>query len=139
MDTCVFCSVVTGALPSARVFEDDQVVAFLDVNPQTEGHLLVVPRAHATSVLDLTPELSAHLWLTGQRLARALYASDLPTEGLTFFLTDRSAGGQEVMHAHLHVLPRQEGDGFRLRGKPQRPSRETLTERAARVRSALES
>ena len=132
----MFCGIVAGHLESSLVHEDDQVVAFLDIRPLTQGHLLVVPRAHAASLADLDGELGAAVFRVGQRLALALRRSGVPCEGVNLFLADGAAAGQEVGHVHLHVLPRTPGDGFRISARPRFPERAGLDATAALVRSA---
>ena len=133
---CVFCRIVDGRAENSLVTQDDRTQAFLDLQPATPGHTLVVPRAHGSALADLTPEDGAAVWATGMRVAAALRACGL-AEGVNLFLADGVAAGQEVWHVHLHVLPRTPGDGVRLSADWRRPSREILNVTAARVRSAL--
>ena len=138
---CVFCELIGGQGPGSFVYEDEAVVAFMDIQPVNPGHVLVVPREHASGLADLEPEVGGHLFRVGMRLAAALRRSPLRCEGVNFFVADGQAAGQEVGHVHLHVLPRFRGDGFGLRFGPdygQRPIRERLDETAAAIRQALE-
>ena len=112
-------------------------VAFLDIRPFTPGHLLVVPRSHAPHLAYLDPADAAHMMTVAQRLAQALRDSDLPADGITLFLSDGAVAGQDVVHAHLHVLPRTADDGFRVAAQPQSPTREALDGQAAAIRQAL--
>lgn len=109
---CVFCAIVKGDLPCSRVFENERVLAFLDIAPATPGHLLVVPRAHATGLADVDPEDASQLMVVAQHLAGALRRSPVPTDGINLLLADGELAGQEVFHVHLHVVPRTGGDGF---------------------------
>ena len=132
---CVFCGIIAGEVPASRVYEDDDVVAFMDVRPLTPGHLLVVPRAHAARLEDLDEDLGTRVFAVAHRLARALRSSAVPAEGVNFFLADGVAAGQEVFHVHLHVIPRTPGDGFRLKARPRSPgARRTRRHRGARPR-----
>ena len=133
---CVFCQIVAGTSPASIAYADDTAVVFLDVAPATPGHLLVVPRRHATGLADLDPDTGAHLWRVGQRMAAGLRRADLRCDGVNFFLADGAAAFQEVFHLHLHVLPRWKGDGFRLSYKPGRPYRQELDDQAAALRAA---
>ena len=135
--TCVFCRIVSGDLPSSPVHADDRALAFMDLRPATPGHLLVVPRQHATDLAELDPDDGAHLFRVAQRLAGAVRASSLRPQGVNLFLADGAAAGQEVFHVHLHVLPRAAGDGFRIDARFQSPSRAELDRHAADIRSAL--
>jgi histidine triad (HIT) family protein len=134
---CVFCGIIAGDLPASRVYEDDHVVAFMDVRPLTAGHLLVVPRAHAASLEDLDVDAGMRVFAAAHRLTRALRNSAVPCEGVNFFLADGVAAGQEVFHAHLHVIPRTPGDGFRLKARPRSPGRDELDATAERVREGM--
>jgi histidine triad (HIT) family protein len=140
MGDCVFCGIVAGELPASRVFEDDQVLAFLDIRPVNPGHLLVVPKAHAEFLADLPPETGARVFEAARRLAAALRACGVRCEGVNLILADGEAAGQEVPHLHLHVIPRWSGDGFGFRHSGtygRNPDRAELDEIAGRVRSKL--
>ena len=115
---CVFCRIVAGSLPSRVVFQDDNTFAFLDLAPANPGHTLVVPREHATDLLDATPEQAASVARTAQLVAR-LQRERLGAEGVTIFQANGSAGWQDVFHLHTHVVPRYAGDSLRLPWQPQ--------------------
>jgi histidine triad (HIT) family protein len=138
---CLFCRLVAGDGEISVVEETERTVTFMDIQPVVRGHALVVPRAHATYLADLDPEDGAEVFRAGQRAAAALRASTLRCEGVNLFLADGEAAGQEVFHVHLHVIPRHEGDGFRLRLPPDysiRPRTE-LDEAAAALRQSWPS
>ncbi len=134
---CVFCEIIAGRAEPSLVYEDDHVIAFMDIRPLTPGHLLVVPRSHADDLEALDEDLGTHLFRAGHRLARALRRSGLPCEGVNLFLADGEAAFQEVCHVHLHVLPRTHGDGFRINAAWRRPGRRELDVAAAQVRQAI--
>ena len=137
---CIFCDIIRGQAPASVVYADEQVIAFMDIQPVLAGHLLVIPRAHAASLAELDPETGAHLFRVGMKLAAAMRRSALRCEGINFFLADGAAAGQDVFHVHLHILPRFQGDGFGFRFPPgylDRPSRDTLDALAVQVREAL--
>lgn len=134
---CLFCRIIAGQVEASRVYEDDDVVAFMDVRPLTAGHLLVVPRDHATGLEELAEAAGMRVFAAAQRLARALRNSAVPCEGVNFFLADGVAAGQEVFHVHLHVIPRTPGDGFRLKARPRTPGRDELDATAERVREGF--
>ncbi len=136
---CTFCRIVAGQSPASFVHRDDEIVAFMDINPVTPGHLLVVPTDHLPTLADVPEDLSARMWTLGRRLAAALRASPLRTEGINLFYADGDAAFQEVFHAHLHVIPRFAGDQFRIHANwGANPSRESLDETAAEIRSAAQ-
>ncbi|HEV7204248.1 MAG TPA: HIT family protein [Jatrophihabitans sp.] len=110
---CVFCEVVAGTRPSRVVFQDDDTVAFLDLAPANPGHTLVVPREHATDLLDASPEQATAVARTAQLVAR-LQRDRLGADGVTLFQANRAAGWQDVFHLHVHVVPRYDGDSLRL-------------------------
>lgn len=135
--TCPFCELVAGQAPASIVFEDENAVAVMDIQPLTPGHVLVLPREHAAGLSDLDERTGAHLFKIALRTQRALRGSGLRCDGVNLFLADGEAAGQEVFHVHLHVLPRFEGDGFGLvYERSSRPRREDLDAAAARIRSA---
>ncbi len=136
---CAFCEIIAGRLKSSFVYDDEHVVAFMDIRPVTPGHLLVVPRTHAHGLRALDEELGTHVFRVAHHLAKALYSSGLPCEGVNLFLADGAAASQEVFHVHLHVFPRAEDDGFRVEADWRRPEREDLDVTAAQVRRALDA
>ncbi|WP_238011967.1 HIT family protein [Dactylosporangium sp. AC04546] len=129
---CIFCAIVAGAAEASFVHQDDDVVAFMDLNPVTPGHLLVIPRRHAVGLADLEEAAGEAVWRIAHRLGRVVRH-----DGVNLFLADGVAAGQEVFHVHLHVVPRYEGDGFKLVVKPGRPTRAELDAMAASIREAL--
>lgn len=139
--TCVFCDIVQGKAPASVVYEDSIVMAFMDIQPVNEGHLLVVPRAHADYLAEISNEIGGRLFDVAMRLAEASRHSGIRCEGVNLFLADGEAAGQEIFHVHLHVIPRFRGDGFGFRFGPgyhNLPERGELEQVAARIRQALE-
>ena len=137
---CVFCAIIRGLAPASMVYADEQSIAFMDIQPVLTGHLLVIPRIHVANLADLDPDMGAHLFRVGMKLAAALRRSALQCKGINFFLADGEAAGQDVFHVHLHILPRFQGDNFGFRFPPgylDRPSRDTLDALAAQIREAL--
>lgn len=136
---CVFCSLIAGRLDVSWIYRDATVAAFMDIQPVTSGHVLVVPTHHAAYLADLDPEVGGKVFQVAQRVAVALRGSGLHIEGINLFLADGEAGGQEVFHVHLHVFPRFRGDGFGLRlppGYPNKPPRAELDRIAGLIRHA---
>ncbi|MDV8058360.1 MULTISPECIES: HIT family protein [unclassified Rhodococcus (in: high G+C Gram-positive bacteria)] len=114
MESCIFCAIVAGDAPAHRVFENDHAVAFLDIRPVTRGHLLVVPREHATDLNATHPDAAADVFRVGHTLARAVRHSDLRADGANLVINDGKAAFQTVFHLHLHVVPRWHRDRFRF-------------------------
>lgn len=134
----IFAEIVAGRAPASTVYEDQDVLAFMDIRPMTPGHLLVVPKVAARDLSELDPEVGGKLFKVGQLLAAALRDSEVGCDGVNFFLADGVLAGQEVFHVHLHVIPRTASDGFGLRGRPTSPHRVDLDYLAGSIRGALE-
>ncbi len=136
---CVFCGIVDGSAPSSPLLDTGTVLAFMDSDPVTPGHVLVIPKEHLPHLADLTDELAAEMMAVARRLAAALRRTDLPCDGVNLFYADGEAAFQEVFHAHLHVFPRFAGDGFTINARwGSDPSREELDRTAAKVVAELE-
>jgi len=137
---CVFCRIVEGKEQASFVAQGADVLAFLDLHPITEGHTLIVPRKHAASIVEVDEVASVAMWALARRVAGALRTSGLRCEGVNFFLADGAAAGQEVLHSHLHVIPRWQGDGFRIEFPPHYGAaapRKELDDVAGRLRKRL--
>lgn len=141
MTDCIFCKILAGEVPASFVYRDNLIAAFMDIQPVTSGHVLVVPTRHAAFMAEVTAEESEAMMRVAQHVNIALRASSLPCQGVNYFLGDGEAAMQEVLHAHLHVFPRVRGDGFGLRFSPEyyerRPSREQLDAQAAELKNLL--
>jgi histidine triad (HIT) family protein len=112
----IFAKILRGEIPSARVFEDDHVYAFMDAFPQARGHTLVIPKhSRARNLLDEEPETLSHLILGAQRIARAVRAA-LKPDGVMVVQVSGAPAGQTVFHLHFHVIPRWEGQTLRMHG-----------------------
>lgn len=112
MSDCIFCKIVNGEIPSAKIFENEHVVAFLDISQVTKGHTLVIPKVHKENIYELTPEIAQNLFEVMPKIANALKATYEPV-GLNLVNNNGEKAGQTVFHFHMHLLPRYgEGDGF---------------------------
>ena len=137
MDECVFCEIVAGRVPASVVYEDETALAFMDIQPVNPGHLLIIPRQHASLLADLHEATGAHLFRIAMRMAEALRRSGIRCEGVNLFLADGEAAFQEVFHVHLHVFPRFVGDPFKIEADwSARPARAELDAVAATIRGA---
>jgi histidine triad (HIT) family protein len=114
---CIFCKIIAGELPGQIVDSDERTIAFMDINPATRGHLLVVPRNHSRDLLEIDPEDLAAAALSAQRLARRVQ-DRLGADGVNLLNSRGSAAWQTVFHFHIHVIPRYDGDPLRLPWKP---------------------
>lgn len=133
---CIFCKLVAGEIPAARIYEDELTLAFMDIGQVNPGHVLIATKRHAVTVLDLTPEEAAAVMLTAQRVARAAEQAFAP-DGLMLAQFNGKAAGQTVFHYHLHVVPRHSDDGMALSWRRQEPGAEVLQGYAMRLREAL--
>jgi diadenosine tetraphosphate (Ap4A) HIT family hydrolase len=137
---CIFCAIIARQAEASVVHEDETAVAFMDLNPVTPGHLLVVPRTHAVGLEDLDDATSAHVWSVGHDMARALRRSSMRPEGINVFLCDGEVAFQTVFHFHLHVIPRYAGDGWNINPEADVARARSLLERDARaIRQAIAS
>ncbi|MET1231280.1 MAG: HIT family protein [Candidatus Limnocylindrales bacterium] len=137
---CIFCRIVAGEIPASFVHRGATATAFLDVNPVTPGHLLVIPNEHHGSLAETRVETWAHVMRIVRRIAVALRASAFAADGVNLFVADGEVAGQEVPHVHVHVIPRTAGDGFRVHAAAwdaERPARETLDRQAGAIREAV--
>ena len=121
---CIFCAIVARQVEASVVYDDETVVVFMDLNPVTPGHLLVVPRTHVVGLEDLDGATSAHVWSVGHDMARAIRRSSMRCEGINVLLCDGEVAFQTVFHFHLHVIPRYAGDGWTLIDHAELPERE---------------
>jgi histidine triad (HIT) family protein len=110
---CIFCKIVAGELPAQKVHEDEHTIAFMDINPATRGHALVIPRRHARDLTEIPPEDLQAVAVAAQRLARRM-ADRLDIDGINLLNSCGEAAWQTVFHFHLHVIPRYRNDPLRL-------------------------
>ncbi len=113
MADCIFCKIVSGEIPCAKVYEDDHVLAFLDINPLMPGHTLLIPKKHAETIFDMTPEETAACGAALQKVAAAVFKG-MDAEGMNILQNNYEISGQEIFHVHFHLMPRTQGDGFKV-------------------------
>jgi histidine triad (HIT) family protein len=113
MDNCVFCKIIKGELPSSKVYEDEHVIAFLDIAPINKGHTLVVPKAHSESITTVASEDQAAMMQVAPRIGAAMMRA-VEADAFNLILCNGKNAGQVVMHSHLHVIPRMANDGVRI-------------------------
>ena len=109
--TCLFCRIIKAELPCAKVYEDEAIVAFLDINPISRGHTLVVPKAHAPTFFEVQPAVSGPLFAALQKIGKAIMEVTGAT-GINYVQNNFSDAGQVIFHAHWHLIPRFPGDGL---------------------------
>lgn len=131
----IFAKILRGEIPSHRVYEDDAVVAFMDVMPQGPGHTLVVPKAPSRNLLDADPATLGPLFTTVQKVALAVKKA-FGADGVTILQFNEPASGQTVYHLHVHVIPRFDGVALKPHtGQMEKP--EVLAENAGKIRAVL--
>ena len=112
----IFAKILRGEIPAMRVYEDEDTLAFMDIMPRTDGHLLVIPKTPCRNVLDATSQQLSTVIATVQKMSHAVKQA-FDADGVTIQQFNEAAGGQEVFHLHFHVLPRHEGIAIRPPGK----------------------
>jgi histidine triad (HIT) family protein len=122
---CLFCKIVAGEVPATRVREDERTVAFMDINPATRGHMLVIPREHSTNLLEIAGEDLAACAAAAKQLA-ALVSDRLGADGVNVLNSCGRAAWQTVFHFHLHLIPRYSGDPLRLPWTPAPGDRDEI-------------
>jgi histidine triad (HIT) family protein len=127
---CLFCKIVAGEIPSTRVREDERTIAFMDINPATRGHLLVIPREHSTDLLEVSEADLAACAAAAKQLA-ARVKERLGADGVNVLNSCGQAAWQTVFHFHLHVIPRYANDPLRLPWLPAPGDRDQIAETAA--------
>jgi len=127
---CIFCKIAAGELPATVVASDERAMAFLDINPATRGHTLVIPRAHARDIHDVGAEDLEAAAALAQRIA-GLARERLGADGVTLMQSSGEAAWQTVFHFHIHVIPRYAGDPLRLPWVPAPAAAEDLREAAS--------
>lgn len=134
MADCVFCMIRDGTIPSAKVYDDERTLAFMDINPLTRGHCLVVTKTHAATLYDADVEDLKAAIATAKKVARAL-RNALSPDGLNVLQANGTAAFQSVPHFHLHLIPRWVGDGKGFDWKLVPGAREEISGTADRIRA----
>ena len=132
-DDCLFCGIVGGSIPSQKIDSDDRTVSFMDINPATPGHALVVPRAHSADLLEIEAEDLSATTLAAQRLAGRM-KEVLGADGVNLLVSCGAAAWQTVFHFHIHVVPRYEDDPLQLPWIPEGGDPDEIAAIAARLR-----
>ena len=133
---CIFCEIVAGNIPAAKVYEDEHVFAFMDIAPANPGHTLVIPKQHYRNIFDMPPEVGSQIMKAAIPIANAIKTT-LNPDGLNLFQANEAAGFQTVFHFHLHVIPRWEDDSIRSPWRPRNGNPEEIDDIAAKIREAL--
>lgn len=132
-DDCVFCSILAGDMPGEVVQEDEHTVAFMDINPWTRGHAVVIPRRHSRNLFDIDDEDLWRTTMAARRLALTM-RERLGCDGINLLNAAEPVAWQTIWHFHLHVIPRYVDDPLELPTRPQRAEPEVLAEVARELR-----
>jgi histidine triad (HIT) family protein len=132
---CLFCGIVAGDVPAQIIDSDEHTVAFMDINPATRGHALVVPRTHSADLLEISDADLEHTMVAARRLARSIEAA-LEPDGFNLLNACRPAAWQTVFHFHIHVIPRYDDDPLKLPWIPRGADSEEVAATAAQIRGA---
>lgn len=140
MDDCIFCSIIKGSLPASIIYEDKYLLAFMDIQPVNKGHVLIISRQHKELIFELDDIILSRMFVLAKNINNAIRESGIKAEGINLFLADGKSAGQEVMHVHLHIIPRFLNDGFGFifpEGYEKRPQRNELDIISEKIKSRL--
>ncbi|HER4532845.1 HIT family protein [Streptococcus pyogenes] len=139
MENCIFCSIIQGDIPSSKVYEDEQVLAFLDISQTTKGHTLVIPKQHVRNLLEMTAETASHLFARIPKIARAIQSATGAT-AMNIINNNEALAGQTVFHAHVHLVPRyNEEDGISIQYTTNEPDFPVLEKLARQINQEVSS
>jgi histidine triad (HIT) family protein len=133
---CIFCKIVAGVIPCFKLYEDEETIAFMDINPVNDGHALVVHKSHQRDLFEIPPENIAAVTRTAQKVARAVQATLAPP-GLNLLQCNGPAAKQSVMHFHMHVIPRQTDDGLTMNWDLVQGDMDAIGKLAERIRAQM--
>jgi len=136
MEDCIFCKIVKGEIPCAKVLETENLLAFLDIAPINKGHTLLIPKEHYPNLLELPANLGQELIEAMQKISNSLI-SVLKAEGINLGMNNFAPAGQVVFHAHFHLIPRYQGDGLKLWPQSKYDSNQEMAEIAAKLASKI--
>jgi len=136
MNNCVFCRIMAKEIPATVVHEDEHTLAFMDIGQVNPGHVLVAVKKHAENIFALNEAQAAAVFCSAAKVARAIRTAFEP-QGLSVYQANGAVAGQTVLHLHIHLVPRYEGDGMALTWPVNNPPREKLAEYAQKIRAKL--
>ena len=134
---CVFCKIVSGEIPAVKVYEDSEFMAFMDIGPVNKGHILVIPKKHYPTLVDMPDEEAGKLYALVTKLAKATKKA-LNADGLNIINNIGTAAGQEVFHVHVHIIPRFYDDGMKFGWRKLEYKEGEMQEYADKIRSFIE-
>lgn len=136
MDTCIFCKIAGGEIPSATLYEDDDFRVILDLGPASKGHALILPKEHYANLYEIPDELAAKAMKLAKKMASAMTKA-LGCDGFNLVQNNGEVAGQTVFHFHMHLIPRYEGDGAGITWNPGTLTDEVRDEVVAKVKAEI--
>ncbi len=133
---CLFCKIITRELPAEVLFEDNDVIVILDINPMNYGHALVIPKEHSENFLETAPGLSEKLFEISKSMAKIIKMS-IEADGINIVCNNGSAAGQTVFHTHIHIIPRMNNDEFQFHLNLKKYTHNQLSEYGQLIRKSL--
>lgn len=121
MDNCIFCKIANGEIPAATLYEDEDFRVILDLGPASKGHALILPKAHAANIYELSDDMAAKAMVLAKKMASAMTEA-LKCDGFNIVQNNGECAGQTVFHFHMHLIPRYNGDTVGITWKPDRKS-----------------
>ena len=112
MDDCLFCKIIAGEIPSWKIYENDEIYAFLDITPNNKGHTLVVPKIHHENIYEMSDEVVSSIFKVVKKLSPVIKKA-VGSDGINIVMNNEAAAGQVIFHAHVHIIPRHNDDGFK--------------------------
>lgn len=141
MENCIFCKITKGKAEATKIYENDRLLIFMDIQPINQGHVLIIPKKHSELITEVDDKIAGEMFILAKKINIALRNSGLKCEGINYFLADGEAADQEIPHVHLHVFPRFKGDGFGFifpNGYENLPSRDEINKIGEMIRKSLE-
>jgi histidine triad (HIT) family protein len=135
-NSCIFCRIAQKQVPASIVYEDEKAIAFLDIRPLTEGHTLLIPKAHHENIFETPKELNAYLHGLIKQIATAIKKAT-NADGISIIQQNGKAAGQEISHLHIHIIPRHEGQRLPSFNETTEANREKLNQTATKIRNNL--
>lgn len=137
MHDCIFCQIINGSIPSSKIYEDEQVLAFLDISQTTPGHTLLIPKKHVKDLLEMDEQTASNTFSRLPMLARAVQKAT-KAEAMNIVNNNGSLAGQTVFHSHIHLLPRySHEDGLSIQYKTHEPDFKKLAQLAAKIQKEV--
>ena len=133
---CIFCKIIKGEIPSAKIYEDEKLVAFLDIAPANKGHALIMPKKHYETLLDVPDTIIDDMMGLGKKIAVAM-SSALASEGFNVLVNNKKVAGQIVPHLHVHIIPRFSDDGVSLNWRPRKYTKNEIADYANKIKKFL--